>query len=104
MTDKDKIEVLYRYILLVNPKRRVCLKSGFIFLDDGPGLGFTKIYCKNNTFAAFGYDCDFECVQGVFMIHKVPYSKVQGIVPSCVKYHPSDSIYILVPKNVGLFK
>lgn len=97
MTDKDKLQVLYNYIKLLEPNNeRIYLKDDRIFVD-GFGASFMELYCKDSKFTAHSFDHNPNWLHKVFKVHRVS-------ILSNVAVTPYSKFYALYPRNEGLFK
>lgn len=98
MTDKDKLQVLYNYIKLVEPNERIYLENGRIFVD-GFGASYMELYCKDSKFTAHSFDLNPNWLHKVFKVYRTS-------IPSniAVTLTPYSRFYTLYPRNEGLFK
>lgn len=97
MTDKDKLQVLYNYIKLVEPNEKIYLKDSRIFVD-GFGASYMELYCKDSEFTAHSCDLNPNWLHKVFKVYRV------SRLPFNIAVTPYSRFYILYPRNEGLFK
>lgn len=98
MTDKDKLQVLYNYIKLIEPNNeRIYLENGRIFVD-GFGASYMELYCKDSEFTAHSFDLNPNWLHKVFKVYRV------SRLPFNIAVTPYSRFYALYPRNEGLFK
>lgn len=103
MTDKDKLQVLYNYIKMIEPNARVYLDNNGVSADDFGSL-YMKMYCNNSQFAAQSSGLHPEWLHKIFKMYRVSLSKVRDVIPSNNITIMCDRYYILEPRIERLFK
>lgn len=103
MTDKDKLQILYNYIKMIEPNERVYFSEDRVFVNDFDGA-FIEIYCRDNKFTAQSRDLNPNWLHKIFKVYRVSSDKVQDAIPSDVITVTCSRFYTLYPRNEGLFK
>ena len=104
MTDKDKLQVLYNYIKMIEPNSgRIHLGVNRVYID-GFGSAYIEIWCKNNKFTAQSNDLNPSWLHKIFRVYRVSLDKVRDVIPSDVIVISFNRFYALYPRNEELFK
>ena len=104
MTDKDKLQVLYNYIKMIEPNsERVYIADDRLFVS-GFGSCYIEIYCKDNKFTAQSSEFNPNWLHKIFKMYRVSLDKVRDAIPSSVIIISCNRFYDLYPRNEELFK